>query len=545
MMMQNYYAILRGLILGNFFAYLLLFPLRAQNLVPNPDFDTFLLCPSNRGQISRAFPWYSPNEKTTDFAHACAGNDFEGVPLNRWGEEAPFAGEGYAGIRTWGRFNDNGPYREYLAVKLTDSLIAGENYRVNFRVSLGDSARYSTDDIALHFSKDSIPNLPLLSLTPHVANPQGRVIGLPFGWQLIEGQYTARGGEQHIVIGNFLDDDQTTLEFRNFPDDHGANSTYFYIDHVVVEPCSAELPDELILATDSLLCPGESIDLFAETFALASYTWEDGSHDIMRQVSQAGVYAIKTEINGCFKTDSIEIRNSPIPDLDLGVDTLLCPGETIIIGAQDSVDSFRWHDLHPALTRKVETSGSYILELALGSCLFVDSVDVSFEDLYEFRRIKDTLICESEPLILLASVPNASYQWSDQSSQMSFQTTEPGQYWVDIETQCFSARELFNIQTVDCSCESFIPNVFSPNDDGIQDQFLVEYREGISDFTLEIFDRYGRPFFRSKNPDLPWDGNLNGKQAKEGIYYWVAQYTCFAQGKFKQQVKKGHVSLLR
>lgn len=517
----------------------------AQNLVPNPDFDTFLECPTNRGQISRAAPWYSPNGKTTDFAHVCANNEFQGIPLNRWGEEPPFAGNGYAGIRTWGRFNDNGPYREYLAVKLLDSLKAGENYRVNFRVSLGDSARYGTDDIAIHFSRDSIPNLPLLSVTPHVENPQGRVISLPFGWQIIEGIYTAQGGEQHIVIGNFLDDDQTTLEFRDFPDDHGANSTYFYIDHVVVEPCSPEFPNEILLASDSVLCPGESINLAATTIPFATYSWGNGITDSSLQVSQPGIYTLEIAINGCSKKDSIEILKAPTPVFELGLDTLLCPGTSIQIGAQDPVDSYRWNDQYPSLIRTVEKPGLYELELSLGSCIYSESVQISYEDEYEFRRLQDTLICQSAPITLSASVSNASYRWSDLSDQMSFQTAESGQYWVDIETQCFSARELFNIEAVDCSCESFIPNVFSPNGDGIQDRFQLEYREGISEYSFEIFDRYGRPFFRSKNPEQSWDGRLNGKNASEGVYYWVARYTCFAQGEFRQQVKKGHVSLLR
>jgi len=520
-------------------------PLHCQNLVPNPDFDEFRICPVARGQIGYAEPWYSPNGKTTDFAHICAGTGYAGIPSNEWGMETPFAGRGYAGLRTWGNFSGSDPYREYLAVELLDSLVAGEIYRVNFRISLGDSARYTTDDIALHFSRDSIPNLDLLELSPHISNNPGNVINNPYGWHLISGEYLARGGERHLVIGNFLDDEHTTLQSRGLADGIGANSTYFYIDHVVVEPCAENFPEHLILATDSLLCPGETLELLAQGPPLAKFTWSNGSTDTLLQVSQTGRVILTADVRGCYKVDSIEIKEAPALDFDLGADTTLCPGETIQIGVKDSVDQFRWNDRFQTLQRNIDTAGIYTLELALGNCLFTDAIQISYEPGYEQALPKDTVICETAPAILLASYEGAQYQWSDFSTEMSLQTSQSGQHWVDIETNCFAAREYFNVSTEDCGCESFIPNVFTPNGDGIQEQFQLEFTEGISNYSLDIFDRYGRLIFRTSNPTEFWDGNNKGKQVPEGVYYWAAQYRCYAAEGFKQNVRKGYVSVLR
>lgn len=543
--MQNYYAVSRDLIISILSIYLLISPLCAQNLVPNPDFDDYSRCPSIRGEIKLAAPWYSPNGRTTDFAHACAGTSETGIPANNWGFEFPVRGDGYAGLRTWGNFNGNAPYREYLATELLEPLKAGEAYRISFMISLGDSARYVTDDIALHVSRDSIPSLDLLPFAPHISNPQGEIIYQSFGWKRIYGQYMAVGGEKHIVIGNFLDDDQTTLVSGNLAEGLGANSTYFFIDHVIVEPCSQEFPDHLILAEDSLICPGESLELFAETLPGAIYTWENGSQDTLRNISQVGMYSLRTEIDGCFRTDSIEIGSAPVPIFDLGADTSLCPGETILLSVQDSLARFRWNDRFSSLERIIDTAGMYILELALGSCLFVDSIEIAYEDVYVQAPPKDTLLCESAPAILLASYDNAAYMWSDFSNKRSLETREIGEYWVDIDTRCFRAREYFRVETENCGCESFIPNVFTPNGDGIHDRFRLEFTEGISNYSLEIFDRYGRSFFRSLQADESWDGKKNNKSAVEGVYFWVAQYTCYNQGKFRQEVKKGYLSLLR
>lgn len=543
-LMQNCHSIPKSLLLAICLVMVGL-PIYTQNLVPNPDFNTYSICPFGSGQISLAPPWYSPNGSTTDFAHICAGTNDTGIPNNKWGSEITFAGNGYAGIRTWGTFNGNGSYREYLATQLLDSLIAGEAYRLSFRISLGDSARYLTDDIGLYVSKDSIPSDNLLPFTPHISNPQGKVIMYPSGWHKISGQYLATGGEKHIVIGNFLDDSQTTIISRNLPEGLGRNSTYFFIDHVVVEPCSEEFPDRLFTAMDTAICPGESIDLLIELVPGGMYSWEDGSKDTLRSVNEAGLYVLKTEINGCFELDSIEITVAPSPVFELGADTSLCPGESLIIGVEDTVDRFSWNDFHPKLNRRVDTAGVYVLELALGPCLYSDSIQIAYEDIYLPAAPKDTLICLSSAAFLQASFEGASYTWSDMSDKINLAVREDGQYWVDIETACFSARELFRVAMIDCGCESFIPNVFTPNGDGINDEFHLSFKEGISNYSIQIFDRYGQEVFSSNRSDEGWTGSKNGQILPEGVYYWVAQYRCYGAAEFRQELRKGHVSLFR
>jgi gliding motility-associated-like protein len=69
--------------------------------------------------------------------------------------------------------------------------------------------------------------------------------------------------------------------------------------------------------------------------------------------------------------------------------------------------------------------------------------------------------------------------------------------------------------------EVMIPNVFSPNGDGVNDGFIVQYR-GSETFRIEIFDRWGKPFFNGDAADKPWNGlDLNGNPAPEGVYYYA------------------------
>ncbi|MEM7373361.1 MAG: gliding motility-associated C-terminal domain-containing protein [Bacteroidota bacterium] len=520
-------------------------PLWSQNLVPNPQFDSFILCPAIRGEIGAAVPWYSPNTKTTDFAHECSPNGFTSIPANNWGTEYPAAGKGYAGIRTWIDpiiVDGEGNYREYLAVGLTDSLKKGESYFVSFKVSVGDSARYVSDDIGLFFSPDSIPALDVLPYTAHVSNPDGQIIYTTNGWHRISGQYVAQGGEQHLVIGCFLGDDEITLAPRTI--EFGTETTYFYIDEVIVEPCGPKFPEQILLTPDTSLCPGTSMTLEAKEIRAAEYEWENESWDLVRTISQAGTYILRTEIDECYRLDTVSISSAPSPLFDLGVDSTLCPGDQLQLMVKDSVDQIRWNDGSSDSTLFIQHPGSYFATATLGQCRFSDTISITYEAPYQSVLPFDTLICEGESLNLSSSRQEAGHVWQDLSSHPVYQVKEAGSYWVDVQGQCYSRREHFTISTEDCSCLNFVPNVFSPNGDGLNDHFLPKLTPGIQDYSLRIVDRWGRQLYQSLSSDEGWDGTYQRKRLPSGVYFWIMEYICWDQSQFIREVQKGYVSLL-
>lgn len=70
------------------------------------------------------------------------------------------------------------------------------------------------------------------------------------------------------------------------------------------------------------------------------------------------------------------------------------------------------------------------------------------------------------------------------------------------------------------SPELFVPNVFTPNGDGIQDFFRVEY-SGHELYLLQIYDRWGVKQFETRNQNQFWDGlDMNGQPVPEGVYFW-------------------------
>lgn len=66
-----------------------------------------------------------------------------------------------------------------------------------------------------------------------------------------------------------------------------------------------------------------------------------------------------------------------------------------------------------------------------------------------------------------------------------------------------------------------IPNIFSPNGDGIHDTWTILYLNSYPGCTVDIVNRYGQPVFHSEGYNKPWDGTVNGKPAPSGTYYYV------------------------
>jgi gliding motility-associated-like protein len=68
-----------------------------------------------------------------------------------------------------------------------------------------------------------------------------------------------------------------------------------------------------------------------------------------------------------------------------------------------------------------------------------------------------------------------------------------------------------------------VPNVFTPNGDGVNDHFEVT-TDGATVYAFSVFTRTGTRIYYSLSPHIFWDGNsLDGKALKEGVYYYVIE----------------------
>jgi len=66
-----------------------------------------------------------------------------------------------------------------------------------------------------------------------------------------------------------------------------------------------------------------------------------------------------------------------------------------------------------------------------------------------------------------------------------------------------------------------IPNAFSPNGDGINDKWIINYIESYPGVAIQVYNRYGQTVYHSINYNKPWDGTLNGSPLPVGTYYYI------------------------
>ena len=71
-----------------------------------------------------------------------------------------------------------------------------------------------------------------------------------------------------------------------------------------------------------------------------------------------------------------------------------------------------------------------------------------------------------------------------------------------------------------------IPNVFTPNGDGVNDVFEMRAC-GVYDYDIKIYNRYGEPIFKSNSMNINWDGRVAGVPINSGVYYYTIRILDF------------------
>ncbi|MBP8034495.1 MAG: gliding motility-associated C-terminal domain-containing protein [Bacteroidia bacterium] len=135
---------------------------------------------------------------------------------------------------------------------------------------------------------------------------------------------------------------------------------------------------------------------------------------------------------------------------------------------------------------------------------------------------KNMIKCSEDDAVLKAiDNPNYNYLWNTGSTSFSISAVADGKYWVRSE-YCQSYRtDTIIVENVNAA--NVIPNVFTPNNDLVNDVYKIE-----SDcFTItdySIYNRWGNLIKDEKSDAVVWDGKINGNIASNGVYYIVFNY---------------------
>ena len=287
---------------------------------------------------------------------------------------------------------------------------------------------------------------------------------------------------------------------------------------------------------------GESTDtIIADT----TFTW---------CFEEAGTYFVEQEIwlLGCSEVymHRLTVLSDGLTS-PLGEDRTICdelPVE-LIPASSRPLKSFLWDDGSQTESRLLTASGTYYLTATDGYCSIEDTVTLNVlqETIHPpFLDIpNDTLLCpDLLPLTLYpTSIYTDTFFLNDgtlPSNEINIYEAGDHSIWASIQGCLF--EENIHVEIEPCKVPVFLPNAFSPNDDGIND-FLYLLGEDFDPVKIQVFDRWGGLIYASDIPPIRWDGNAAGKELDAGVY--LVSFTYFNKRNRREELLSKDVLLVR
>lgn len=396
-----------------------------------------------------------------------------------------------------------------------------------------------------------------LPVTFHVSTP-GPVTYL---WDFSDGNTLATTDSNiiynYLLPGNFLP--KVILE-----DQTGCQIPVTGIDTIYVTKSLINFA-----ADDSLFCDAGIVNFTDSTISnatITNYQWDFGdggtstAQNPTHNYTSPGSYSVRlivTTANGCtdtlVKTNYIKIVASPV--VDIGGNTPVCMQSRLtfrglLLQPDTSILSWYWNfgngntsiSQNP-LPQKYDTAGNYPLRLIVtNSTGCADTVDRTVL-IYPLPLInagpdKTIIVGSSFPINPTGSTV-VDYLWTpstDLSCTNCYNTIASPKNTTTYNIKVTDANGCVNKDdiTIIVVCNDknvFIPNTFSPNNDGVNDWF---YPRGLGLFSIQsmrIFNRWGEMVYR-KNNLVPndqfagWDGKYNGKLLNTDVYTYIIEIVC-------------------
>ncbi len=293
----------------------------------------------------------------------------------------------------------------------------------------------------------------------------------------------------------------------------------------------------------STYCPG--LGVYLKAFGAYDYTWSNGSKADSIEITAPGgdFWLLGRSSTGCV-SDTIVRSVSEEPDWPFFIsgDTTFCEGEGIFLQADEAV-RYLWNtgdtqqSVYATGTGTYRVTGANNRGCEKSASLSVREVPVPG---VTFTLSETTL--DNKHNTLTGSSRDQSgvhYSWDMGDGQTETGSTIRHTY--DISGNELAYRIVLTASDpYGCSDSAsvivdvvpFVPNVFTPNGDGINDVFM----EGIE---LEIFDRIGLSFYEGRDG---WDGTVKGREADPDTYFYFIRYPD-RHGQI--HLRKGYVTLVR
>ncbi len=319
-------------------------------------------------------------------------------------------------------------------------------------------------------------------------------------------------------------------------------------------------PEELLAdfqPTPVSSCDGYFLQVDNSSIGANQYTWNFGdgassaAFEPVHEYAGPGTYTVALEVRNsiCVDTASVDLPVTfVVPQLpfDPPSPVPLCPGGDAVLTAGTGFDSYAWSTGGNSSSISVDEPGYYLITVTDGACEAVDSVQV-LQSL-PHPPMPDVYKCAGGSVSISPGFAVSSILWSNSQNTPTITVDEDGIYTFTAidDVGCEATGAITVVEIPVDRGDGFIPNVFTPNNDQKNDQFLI-VGEGLQNFSMEIYDRWGLKMFETATQTKGWNGGLDnatGDVVPDGTYYYIIKFRDICSTE-PSTTHTGHVTLLR
>lgn len=346
--------------------------------------------------------------------------------------------------------------------------------------------------------------------------------------------------------------------------------------HVAVSASGCTANDSIIVSflprltvsilPDTVICKNSSIQLSAS--GGTSYSWSPATtlsdpsvqNPLASPVTNTTYYLTVAGPNGCSNTDSVSVHIWPDPLFSISQPKSICLTDSVQLIASGG-RKYIWQPSgslsnstisNPTASPNITTTYTVLVS---DNCNNTESMSttITVQALPNVDVSKSNDVDCLTPLSQLQATGGVRYVWSPITNINRTNIHNPivnplKDTWYHVvvtDTNECSAEDSVLILTsfVAGSGNFYIPNAFTPNNDGINDCFGLKHWGGMEEFELSIYNRWGERVFLSKNPSDCWNGILKGILQPPGTYIYLVKVKSSCTNGVVQ--RKGHITLIR
>ncbi|RYM34076.1 gliding motility-associated C-terminal domain-containing protein [Brumimicrobium glaciale] len=289
---------------------------------------------------------------------------------------------------------------------------------------------------------------------------------------------------------------------------------------------------------DSVICEGTAgLIKVISSIPQTDFLWTNNNltlATITVAPSTTTIYEVTaTSPQGCVATAEFEMTVLEELEVEIEGNTVFCEGDQNSLQAISNLTEtdFLWlprNETTPVLSTTIADIGWVYLEGTHPVCgTEIDSIQLVLGEkpLVSLPDSVNLCLGDEANLVAVSSIPNSEFTWFPNNligaSQM-LSPSESSYFYVQANVGgCKSDLDSVFI-SVNPNCDVEVPNVFTPNSDGINDYFKLISFEGIQQLECVIVNRWGNLVREFDTPDFKWDGtDKKGNKITNGTFFYV------------------------